>query len=131
MVDERDMGHEECAALEAAEAFYARLKESTGCQTLMELAQFFGVPPAIISDWKRRAGISRHHLEYLKLRGINPEWVASGLEEKALPVPDVGSGHAELHVACPLKSDILRMLAACEHCPAWARRYQTQSLDTK
>lgn len=57
-----------------------RVFEATGCHTQMELAELLGIRQSSISDAKRRNSVPADWLvKLLKLKGINPDWIETGL----------------------------------------------------
>jgi hypothetical protein len=67
-----------------ADAF-PRLHAVTGCHTQTKLADLLGIRQSSISDAKKRNAIPAEWLvKLLRLKGINPEWVLTGLGPQKL-----------------------------------------------
>ena len=63
----------------------SRVFEAAVCSTQVELAAFLGIRQSSISDAKRRNAIPAEWLiKLLRLKGIHPEWILTGLGPKYL-----------------------------------------------
>ena len=112
---------------DAGSTFATRLKEATGCYNISELSQFFDVAHSTVSGWLTNMRLPVHQENFLRLRGINPDWVYTGKGKKSSSPPPLNAEAVSLKIACPLKTDLQRMLKACDHCAAWAAFIQTPS----
>ena len=75
---------------------FTRLYLVSGCRTQVELAEMFGIRQSSISDAKKRQAIPAEWLvKLLRLKGINPEWIMTGLGPQKL---GPASGEPETHV---------------------------------
>lgn len=110
---------------DAHKAFTHRLKEATGCCNISELSQFFEVAHSTVSGWFANMRLPVHQENFLRLRGINPEWVRAGRGKKYCSPLPLGAEAVSLKLDCPLKTDLRRMLKACEHCSAWTAVLQS------
>ena len=58
----------------------ARVFAAAECRRQVELAEFLGIRQSFISDAKKRQAIPADWLvTLLRLKGINPEWILTGL----------------------------------------------------
>lgn len=72
-------------------AAYARIQSATGCETQIELADFFGIRQSSISDAKRRGTVPDGWLlTLLERAGINPHWIKTGVGDKYLVASSEG-----------------------------------------
>ena len=108
-------------------SFAQRLKEATGCYNISELSQFFEVAYSTVTGWLSDMRIPIAQQNFLRLRGINPDWICTGKGKKYLSQPLLNAEAVSLKIACPLKTDLQRMLKACDHCSAWAAFIQSPS----
>lgn len=75
-----------------------RVFEVSECRTQMQLAGLLGIRQSSISDAKKRNAIPAEWLvKLLRLKGINPEWILTGLGPQKLGPAD---GEPAIHVAC-------------------------------
>ncbi len=64
---------------------FSRLYAVTGCRTQIQLAELFEIRQSSISDVKKRNAIPAEWLvNLLRLKGINPEWILTGLGPQKL-----------------------------------------------
>lgn len=62
-----------------------RVFETAGCRRQTDLADLLGIKQSSISDAKKRNAIPAEWLvKLLRLKGINPEWILTGLGPKEL-----------------------------------------------
>ena len=62
-----------------------RVFAAAECRTQVELADFLGIRQSSISDAKKRQAIPAEWLvKLLRLKGISPEWIMTGLGPKRL-----------------------------------------------
>ncbi len=62
---------------------YARILEATSCNGQADLAQELGIPQALISDSRRRRGVSPAILlALLEQFNLDPQWVRTGEGER-------------------------------------------------
>lgn len=82
--------------IQRKEDAHSRLYTVTGCRTQMQLARLFEIRQSSISDAKKRNAIPAEWLvKLLCLKGINPEWVLTGLGPQKLGPAD---GEPATHV---------------------------------
>lgn len=81
------------------EAKFERIKNATGLNTQVDLAEFFGIRQSSISDAKKRDSIpSGWYLSLIRKLSINPEWIDTGFGAKYLaPSAALNEGSAHLH----------------------------------
>ncbi len=74
---------------------FSRVFKSAECRTQVELAKFLGLRQSAISDAKRRQAIPAEWLiKLLRFKGINPEWILTGIGPKYLvPTSEEPSTH--------------------------------------
>ena len=79
----------------AREDSFNRLCDITGCRTQTHLADLLGRRQSSISDAKKRNAIPAEWLvKLLRLKGINPEWILTGLGPQNLgPADDEPATH--------------------------------------
>ena len=64
---------------------FSRLYAATGCHTQVQLAKLLEIRQSSISDAKKRSSIPAEWLvKLLRLKGVNPEWILTGLGPKKL-----------------------------------------------
>ena len=81
---------------EKKENAFTRLYQAAECRTQTELADLFGIKQSSISDAKKRQAIPAEWLvKLLRLKGINPEWILTGLGPQRLGPAD---GEPATHV---------------------------------
>lgn len=67
------------------DAVFERIKRATHTRTQVEVAQILGIRQSSISDAKRRKSVPADwFLTLLRVYGLNPDWVADGIEPKYL-----------------------------------------------
>jgi hypothetical protein len=72
-----------------------RIKDVTGCNTQVKLAEFLGVRQSSISDAKRRHTIPASWLlTILTKTNLNPLWILNGDPEPKFRVPGDSNGQA-------------------------------------
>ena len=70
---------------EKKENSFNRLNQVADCRTQTELADLLGIKQSSISDAKKRNAIPAEWLvKLLRLKGINPEWILTGLGPQTL-----------------------------------------------
>ena len=73
-----------------------RVFEAAGCHKQIDLADLLGIKQSSISDAKKRNAIPAEWLvKLLRLKGINPEWILTGLGPQKLGPAD---GEPATHV---------------------------------
>lgn len=66
-----------------------RVFEVTNCRTQIELADMLGIKQSSISDAKKRNAIPAEWLvKLLRLKGVNPQWILTGLGPEKLGPSD-------------------------------------------
>ena len=71
--------------IQEKENAFSRLYEATGCRTQIQLAKLLEIRQSSISDAKKRDSVPAEWLvKLLRLKGINPEWILTGLGPKKL-----------------------------------------------
>jgi len=75
-----------------------RLLKATGCKTQLELAAFLDVHPSAIAAGKKRGRLpSTWLITALRKKGVNPDWVESGLGPQYLIPAPTESADAAWH----------------------------------
>ena len=76
---------------------WLRLLEAAGCATQGGLAKILDITPVALAAARRRKAVPAEWLlALLRLRGVNPDWILTGLGPE-LPGPAVGPASAMTH----------------------------------
>ena len=101
-----------------AAAQLARVFETAGCRTQLELAAILDVRQSSVSDAKRRGTIPPEWLiKLLYLRGVNPAWIMDGIGPKFLaPSDDAADANYPYESFPPVRAvdaEIVRKVLRC------------------